>query len=168
MPAACISSHSITHQRGGQLAALSCQVIFRQVVLENPTFEFRLYPTVLSYEGSSSSAQDEYLDNVHRFPLRIFGYSSKMSRTKERLGENKIFHPAKLVELTKDFHRLYWGGARSRAGTLHQLTSNISGKENLAGPKPGPSDLALFSAIVNLKLQGDLSSEVFIFGSIKL
>merc|ERR1719341_1120846 len=78
----------------------------------------RLYPTVLSYEDSS--AQDEYLDNVHR---------------------------------------LYWGGARSRAGTLHQLTSNISGKENLAGPKPGPSDLALFSAIVNLKLQGDLSSE---------
>ena len=65
-----------------------------------------------------------------------------------------------LVELTMDFHRLYWGGARSRAGTLHQLTSNISGKENLAGPKPGPSDLALFSAIVNLKLQGDLSSEV--------
>jgi hypothetical protein len=71
----------------------------------------RLYPTVLSYEGSS--AQDEYLDNVHR---------------------------------------LYWGGARSRAGTLHQLTSNISGKKNLA-------DFALFSAIVNLKLQGDLSSE---------
>jgi hypothetical protein len=78
----------------------------------------RLYPTVLSYEDSS--AQDEYLDNVHR---------------------------------------LYWGGARSRAGTLHQLTSNISGKTNLAGLKPGPSDLALFSAIVNLKLQGDLSSE---------
>ena len=65
MPAACVSSHPITDQRGGQLAALSCQVIFRQVVLENPTFEFRLYPTVLSYEDSS--AQDEYLDNVHRF-----------------------------------------------------------------------------------------------------
>ena len=65
-----------------------------------------------------------------------------------------------LVELTPYLHRLYWGGARSRAGTLHQLTSNLSGKKNLAGLKPGASDFALFSAIVNLKLQGDLSSEV--------
>ena len=65
-----------------------------------------------------------------------------------------------LVELTTYLHRLYWGGARSRAGTLHQLTSNLSGKKNLAGLKPGASDFALFSAIVNLKLQGDLSSEV--------
>jgi len=62
-------------------------------------------------------------------------------------------------EFLDNVHRLYWGGARSRAGTLHQLTSNLSGKKNLAGPKPGPSDYALFSAIVNLKLQGDLSSE---------
>ena len=65
-----------------------------------------------------------------------------------------------LAELTMYFHRLYWGGARSRAGTLHQLTSNLSGKKNLAGLNPGASDFALFSAIVNLKLQGDLSSEV--------
>merc|ERR1719341_1997593 len=60
-------------------------------------------------------------------------------------------------EFLDNVHRLYWGGARSRAGTLHQLTSNLSG--NLAGLKPGASDFALFSAIVNLKLQGDLSSE---------
>ena len=64
------------------------------------------------------------------------------------------------IELTTYFHRLYWGGARSRAGTLHQLTSNLSGKKNLAGLKPGASDYALFSVIVNLKMQGDLSSEV--------
>ena len=66
------------------------------------------------------------------------------------------------VELAINFFRLYWGGARSRAGTLHQLTSNLSGNKNLAGSKPGPSDFALFSAVVNLKLQGDLSAEVSI------
>jgi len=64
-----------------------------------------------------------------------------------------------LVKLPTYCNRLYWGGARSRAGILHQLTSNLSGKKNLAGLKPGASHYALFSAIVNLKLQGDLSSE---------
>jgi len=56
-------------------------------------------------------------------------------------------------------HRLYWGAARSRAATLHQLTSNVSEKKNLAGGKPGASDFALYSALVNLNLQGDLSAE---------
>jgi len=62
-------------------------------------------------------------------------------------------------EFLDNVHRLYWGGARSRAATFHQLTSNLSATKNLAGVKPGASDLALFSAVVNLKLQGDLSSE---------
>jgi len=56
-------------------------------------------------------------------------------------------------------HRLYWGAARSRAATLHQLTSNVSEKKNLAGGKPGASDFALYSALVNLNLQGDFSAE---------
>merc|ERR1719192_2599170 len=63
------------------------------------------------------------------------------------------------VNLLRYLARLYWGAARSRAATLHQLSSNVSEKKNLAGGKPGASDLALYSALVNLNLQGDLSAE---------
>ena len=89
-----------------------------------------------------------------------YGKICYIIQTMERLGRISF---AKLgIKLAIISLRLYWGGARSRAGTLHQLTSNLSGNKNLAGSKPGPSDFALFSAIVNLKLQGDLSAEVFI------
>ena len=105
----------------------------------------RLYPTALSYEGPD---QDEHLDNVHRFERP---YNSK----------NEILLSYISASLLTCSYRLYWGAARSRAAIVHQLTSNVSGKKNLAGGKPGASDLALYSALVNLNLQGDLSAEVY-------
>ena len=102
----------------------------------------RLYPAALSYEGPD---QDEHLDNVHRFERP---YNSK----------NEILISATLLTCS---YRLYWGAARSRAAIVHQLTSNVSEKKNLAGGKPGASDFALYSALVNLNLQGDLSAEVY-------
>ena len=104
----------------------------------------RLYPAALSYEGPD---QDEHLDNVHRF-----------ERPNAIMKSCPIHIPAKICTCSC---RLYWGPARSRAATLHQLTSNVSEKKNLAGGKPGASDFALYSALVNLNLQGDLSAEVY-------
>ena len=105
----------------------------------------RLYPAALSHEGPD---QDEHLDNVHRFEGP---YNTK----------KEILLSYNSTTLLTCSYRLYWGAARSRAATLHQLTSNVSEKKNLAGGKPGASDFALYSALVNLNLQGDLSAEVY-------
>ena len=146
VPVASIPTHSIANQRGSQLATIPCQVCVTYTILLPLVYIFcRLYPAALSYEGPE---QDEHLDNVHRFERP---YNSK----------NEILLSYISASLLTCSYRLYWGAARSRAATLHQLTSNVSEKKNLAGGKPGASDFALYSALVNLNLQGDLSAEVY-------
>ena len=146
MPVASIPSHSIANQRRSQLATIPCQVCvpYHTRLLPLLYIFCRLYPAALSYEGPD---QDEHLDNVHRF-----------ERPNAIMKSYPIHISAKICTCSC---RLYWGAARSRAATLHQLTSNVSEKKNLAGGKPGASDFALYSALVNLNLQGDLSAEVY-------
>ena len=144
MPVASIPPHSIANQRRSQLAKIPCQVPMSSYYPILRIF-CRLYPAALSYEGPD---QDEHLDNVHRFERPYY-------------SKNEILLSCISATLLTCSYRLYWGAARSRAATLHQLTSNVSEKKNLAGGKPGASDFALYSALVNLNLQGDLSAEVY-------